>query len=233
MSKLRKLNDDEFLAARDVDFATEAVITDDPVMAPPFGPADAHVTLTHYAPDEQRVTTQSSAPFYLASSEKLTPELRVTIDGNAVRAIDTDMLFAGVTVPAGRHEIVFSRRIGRGWWWFAALGVGLWIVAVGFEVRRRFTSSCDEDDLVGEQPSPDARERGQQVLAEAEDRLRHPGADDQADRDRRAAHFEDAEAGVFDFAADGALGVEAQMGVVEDAAVAVFEDAERGGRGGR
>jgi len=141
VSKLRKLNDDEFLAARDVDFATEAVITDDPVMAPPLAPADAHVTLTHYAPDEQRVTTQSSAPFYLASSEKLTPELRVTIDGNVARAIDTDMLFAGVTVPVGRHEVVFSRRIGRGWWWLAAAGLGLWIVAVGFEVRRRFTSS--------------------------------------------------------------------------------------------
>lgn len=141
VSKLRKLNDDEFLAARDIDFATEAVITDDPVMAPPLAPADAHVTLTHYAPDEQRVTTQSTAPFYLASSEKLTPELRVTIDGNVTRAIDTDMLFAGVTVPAGRHEVVFSRRIGRGWWWLAAVGVGLWIVAVGLDVRRRFTSS--------------------------------------------------------------------------------------------
>jgi hypothetical protein len=141
VSKLRKLNDDEFLAARDVDFETEAVITDDPVMPPPLAPSDAHVTLTHYAPNEQRVTSQSSAPFYLASSEKLTPELRITIDGREARAIETDMLFAGVTVPAGRHEIVFSRRIGRGWWWVAAVGVALWIVAVGLDVRRRLTSS--------------------------------------------------------------------------------------------
>ena len=37
VSKLRKLNDDEFLAARDVDFETEAVITDDPVMPPSLG----------------------------------------------------------------------------------------------------------------------------------------------------------------------------------------------------
>ena len=141
VSKLRKLNADEFLAARDVNFETEAVITDDPVMPPSLTPADAHVTLTHYAPDQQRVVTQSSAAFYLASSEKLTPELRITIDGESARAIETDMLFAGVTVPAGRHEIVFSRRIARGWWWLAAVGVGLWLVAVGFEVRRRFTSS--------------------------------------------------------------------------------------------
>jgi len=136
VSKLRKLNDDEFLAARDVDFETEAVITDDPVMPPPLAPADARVTLTHYAPNEQRVTSQSSTPFYLASSEKLTSELRVTIDGRDARPIETDMLFAGVPVPAGRHEIVFSRRIGRGWWWVAGLGVVLWFVGLGFDLRR-------------------------------------------------------------------------------------------------
>jgi hypothetical protein len=136
VSKLRKLNDDEFLAARDVDFETEAVITDDPVMPPDLTATKANVTLAHYAPNEQRVITQSSAPFYLASSEKLTPELRVTIDGRQTRAIETDMLFAGLTVPSGRHEIVFSRRIARGWWWVAGVGLLCWLVACGFDLRR-------------------------------------------------------------------------------------------------
>ncbi len=135
VSRLRKLNDDEFLAARDVNFEHEAVITDDPVQTPSIAATDARVTLTQYAPDEQRVITESSAPFYLASSEKLTPELRVTIDGRRARAIETDMLFAGVTVPAGRHEIVFQRRIARGWWWVAALGVGLWVASLMRGVR--------------------------------------------------------------------------------------------------
>ncbi|HKR65925.1 MAG TPA: hypothetical protein VJZ00_19495, partial [Thermoanaerobaculia bacterium] len=81
VTKLRKLNDDEFLTARDVDFEREAVITDDPVQPPDITPTDAHVTLTQYAPDEQHVLTDSPAPFYLASSEKLTPELAITIDG--------------------------------------------------------------------------------------------------------------------------------------------------------
>jgi hypothetical protein len=138
VSKLRKLNDDEFLAARDVDFATEAVITDDPVMPPSLAPANARVTLTEYAPDEQRITTESAAPFYLASSEKLTPELRVTIDGRTTRAIETDMLFAGINVPAGKHEIVFSRRIARGgWWWLAGAGAVLWLLATAISFRRR------------------------------------------------------------------------------------------------
>lgn len=138
VSRLRKLNDEEFLAARDVDFEKEAVITDDPVMPPQLGPANARVTLTRYEIDQQHLTTESDAPFYLASSEKLTPELRVTIDGREARAIETDSLFAGVEVPAGKHDIVFSRRLGRGWWWVGVVGGVLWaIAALGELVRRR------------------------------------------------------------------------------------------------
>lgn len=134
VSKVRKLNDDEFLAARDVDFESETVITDDPVQPPALTPANTRVTLTLYEPGVQRVTTDSPAPFFLASSEKLTPELAVTIDGRRVRPIETDMLFAGVMVPAGRHEVVYSRRIARGWWWAFWVGVGLWVVSL---VERR------------------------------------------------------------------------------------------------
>jgi hypothetical protein len=137
VSRLRKLNDEEFLAATDVDFATEAVITDDPVMPPQLGPANARVTLASYAPDEQRVLTDSDAPFYLASSEKLTPELRATLDGRAARLIETDSLFAGLQVPAGKHELLFTRRIGRNWWWTALLGALLWAAVAVREVTRR------------------------------------------------------------------------------------------------
>jgi len=123
VSRLRKYNDDEFLRVRDVDFFDEAVITDDPVMPPAVGSSDARVTLVRYANDEQRVVTESSAPFFLASSEKLTPELAITIDGKRAKPIEINMLFAGLTVPAGKHEIVFRREIGRGWWGIALAGV--------------------------------------------------------------------------------------------------------------
>lgn len=137
VSRLRKLNFEEFLAARDVDFEHEAIITDDPVMPPGLQPTDAQVTLASYAPDEQRIVTESTAPFYLASSEKLTPELRVTIDGAATRAIETDGVFAGVVVPAGRHEVVYSRRIARGWWWVGGLGAILFLIAAVWDWRQR------------------------------------------------------------------------------------------------
>jgi len=144
VSRLRKLNDDEFLAARDVDFESEAVITDDPIQPPELVPANAHVALTSYAPDEQHVTTDSPAPFYLASSEKLTPELAITIDGRRARPIETDLLFAGLTVPAGHHDIVYSRRIARGWWWVCWVGVGLWVAAAAMAARRGSTPSSSQ-----------------------------------------------------------------------------------------
>lgn len=121
VKRVRKLNDDEFFAVRDIDFSEEAVITDDPIFPPESIAQDARVQLSHYSPSLQRMQTTASGPFFLASSEKLTPELRVLIDGRRARPIRTNMLFAGVKVPAGSHEVVFERRIGRGWWLMAAL----------------------------------------------------------------------------------------------------------------
>lgn len=128
VSRLRNLTDEQFLATKDLDFEREAVAA-----GPSLPPSNARVALTHFAPDEQRVATESDGAFFLASSEKLTPELAVTIDGRTVRPIRSDMLFAGVPVPAGKHEVVFSRRIGRGWWWSFWAGLSLLAIAVGLE----------------------------------------------------------------------------------------------------
>jgi hypothetical protein len=72
---------------------------------------------------------------FLASSEKLTPELRITIDGKRARPIEINTLFAGVVVPAGRHEVMFTRRIGRGWWPTAILAA--MVIVISAVPRRR------------------------------------------------------------------------------------------------
>jgi len=128
-----KMTNDELLARRDIDFNETTAITD-PVWAGHSCPACAGQTgmsgpQIHVM--KQRLRTESPAPFFLASSEKLTPELRITIDGRAARAVGINALFAGVEVPAGVHRVAFERRIGRGWWWatiagaiaFAAIGI--------------------------------------------------------------------------------------------------------------
>lgn len=138
VKKLRKMDDEQFLITKDVDFSDEAVITDDPIF-PPASIANARVQLTRYTPAEQRMLVESSGKAFLASSEKLTPELRITIDGRSVRPIRINTLFAGVNVPAGKHEVIFARRIGRGWWPTAVLAA-LAIVVIG-AVESRVTRS--------------------------------------------------------------------------------------------
>jgi len=128
VSRLRKMTESQFLAARDIDFAREAILTGAGDVTPI---SDAQVVLRSYAEYQQRVEVRSPAATFLASSEKLTPELRVTVDGRETKPVEINMLFAGVPVPAGTHEVVFSRRIGRGWWWISALAA---IAAVAISV---------------------------------------------------------------------------------------------------
>ena len=133
---VRKLNDEEFLQARDIDFSQEAVITEDAAFPPDVIATDGQVELVSYVPAEQRVVTTASQPMFLASSEKLTPELAVTVDGKRVTPVEINTVFAGVVVPAGRHEVVFSRRIGRGWWPVGFAGVFLLLATAGAEAMR-------------------------------------------------------------------------------------------------
>jgi hypothetical protein len=137
--RVSRMSEEQFLARRDIDLLDEAVITDPSATLPPTSDS-AIVYLTEYAPARQRVKAESPAPFFLASSEKLTPELAIAIDGRQAKPIEINSLFAGVSVPAGSHTIVFSRRIARGWWWLS--GVALLVFAVitaieiAFAVRR-------------------------------------------------------------------------------------------------
>ena len=94
------------------------------------------VALLKYAEDQQQMKVVG--PTFLASSEKLTPELRVAIDGHDVKAVEINMLFAGVPIPPGPHEVIFSRRIGRGWWWVSALAAIACVIVSIVDVRRRY-----------------------------------------------------------------------------------------------
>ncbi len=117
VTRVRRMTADELIATKDVDFADEAIVTDPrPVRVEA---ADAVVKLRSYRDDEQIVDVVAPSRMLLATSEKLTPELRVTVDGRPVDPIEINLLFAGVSVPSGEHRVVFSRILGRGWWWVA------------------------------------------------------------------------------------------------------------------
>ena len=99
--------------------------------------AAAQVSLTSYEDAEQTLDVRAAGPAFIASSEKLTPELRVSIDGRAVAPLRINMIFAGVPVPAGHHRVVFSRRIGRGWWGWSGAAMALCIALSIIDVWRR------------------------------------------------------------------------------------------------
>jgi hypothetical protein len=133
---IAEMTPDQFLAQRELDLGDVAVVTRGHTRAD--GSRDASVTLMRYAPDEQRITTDARAPFLLASSEKLTPELAITIDGHPAKAVEINALFAAVEVPAGRHRVVFSRILGRGWWWATILGaVAFFVISIAELLRKR------------------------------------------------------------------------------------------------
>ena len=117
-----ELDRDAFMTDDSLDFRSRTVITG-PV---PFElrdldlvPVDRRrvaIELRDRADGGYDLVTRSSAPFLLNSSEKLTPELRVLVDGKSQRAFSINSIFAGVLVPSGEHRVAFERRIGRGWW---------------------------------------------------------------------------------------------------------------------
>lgn len=131
-----KMTGAELLARRDIDFNETAAITDARATLPATSNASLH--LARYSNEEQRLRTESAAPFFLASSEKLTPELQITIDGRVAKPVEINSLFAGVEVPGGTHRVVFQRRIGRGWWWAMIAGTAAFALIAIAEIASSF-----------------------------------------------------------------------------------------------
>ncbi len=130
----RPMSADEFLANRSIDFASEAVLTDSKAQGVEVFDAQSRVELLEYRPALQRLSVEGIGAAFVASSEKLTPELAVTIDGRTARAVEINLSFAGVRVPPGRHEVIFSRQLARGWWGGAGVGVVLLFLVALAEV---------------------------------------------------------------------------------------------------
>jgi hypothetical protein len=138
VTRVRRMTAEELLATKNIDFADEAIVTDPRPL--PVEASDSVVTLRSYADNEQVIDVSAPAKTLLASSEKLTPELRVTVDGRVVEPIQINVLFAGVPIPAGDHRVIFTRRLGRGWWWMAGVALVLLVALSMFDARRRATS---------------------------------------------------------------------------------------------
>jgi len=140
VTRVRRMTTDELLATKNIDFAGEAVITDPRPMH--VEASDAVVTLRTYSDDEQIVDVSAPATTLLASSQKLTPELRVTVDDRVVDPVQINVLFAGIPIPPGNHRVVFTQRLGRNWWPVSAIALLLLIALSIFDAKRRPITSA-------------------------------------------------------------------------------------------
>lgn len=143
---LRRASFDEMIADRGIDFRSEAVLTgggaegfEEELSRVTPAARRARVRILEWTGSSAVVEAEASVPFFLASSEKRTPELEMTVDGDRVSPVEVDGLFAGVALSAGSHRIELRRRVGRGWWPASAAGALLaagWIVTEAVRSRR-------------------------------------------------------------------------------------------------
>ena len=132
VTRVRRMNVDEMLATKSINYADEAIVTDERPLA--IEASDAVVLLRSYATDEQIVDVIAPANTIVASSEKLTPEMRVTVDGRIVQPVEINGLFVGVPMPSGDHHVVFTRRLGRRWWLVGGIAAVLLIAMSAFDI---------------------------------------------------------------------------------------------------
>jgi hypothetical protein len=129
------------LADRSIDYSLEAVLHQPPpdqltaITAVPPPLRRVSFALTRYDSSRHEMTVRSAVPFLLASSEKLTPELAVTVDGERVTPLPANGGFFAIPMPAGEHQVVIDRKIGRGWWPLSAISI---LFLTGWMARRYF-----------------------------------------------------------------------------------------------
>jgi hypothetical protein len=133
VTRVRRMSVDELLATKNIDFADEAIVTDPRAVT--VDASEAIVTLRSYEDDEQIVDVSAPAKTLLASSQKLTPELRVTVDEHVTEPVQINVLFAGVPIPPGNHRVVFTQRLGRAWWPVSGIALLLLIALAIIDAR--------------------------------------------------------------------------------------------------
>lgn len=107
------------------------------------------VTLVSYAPERVVLHTQNAAPALLVLSDSVYPGWQATVDDQPATIYPTDLLFRGVPVPAGEHNVVFTyrpRRWQRGRW-LSGLGFLLWLGALAIWGYHRFFRAVGESGV--------------------------------------------------------------------------------------
>lgn len=105
------------------DFAQRAVVEGMPPLQGAAAPGD-QAQITAYGAERVEVRTSSAGPALLVLADAYYPGWTATVDGVATPIYPTNVLFRGVPVPAGEHQVVFTFQ-PTGW------SLGLWLAGAG------------------------------------------------------------------------------------------------------
>ena len=105
------------------------------VSLPCAGEGDAgRATIVAEDPERLEIVLDAAAPAFLVQTDTWYPGWVAELDGEAVPLLRTDLVFRGVSVPSGGHELVL--RYAPAWkrWLWPALGA--WLVLLGAVLGR-------------------------------------------------------------------------------------------------
>lgn len=95
--------------------------------------------LTAYAPERIAVETESDSPALLVLRDAFYPGWSATVDGAPAEIYPVDVLFRGVALPAGAHEVAFFYD-PPAWRWgriLSGVGILIWLLLLGWGWSRR------------------------------------------------------------------------------------------------
>jgi hypothetical protein len=103
------------------------------------GGAPGTAQLTAYAPERIVVATESDSPALLVLRDAFYPGWNATIDGAPAEIYPVDVLFRGVAVPAGAHEVrfVYDPPVWRWGRILSGAGIVVWLLLLGWGWSQR------------------------------------------------------------------------------------------------
>jgi hypothetical protein len=98
------------LGKKEFDPGRAVILEEDPGLPLPLASPDsgrAEVSIANYAPNEVRMLTDASGPSLLVFCENYYPSWEAHVDGRPSKVYRADYTFRAVSLPAGRHEVIF------------------------------------------------------------------------------------------------------------------------------
>ena len=94
----------------------------------PAGQPKGTANLHQWGPKRAEIETESNAAGVLMLNERWHPDWKVTIDGQPAELLRANIAFRAVSVPAGKHTVIFHYHPSMRSFWVT---LSAWILAVG------------------------------------------------------------------------------------------------------